>query len=115
MRQQGRGKIINISSVSGMLAMPTMASYSASKDALEGASEALWYEAKPLGISVCLVQPGFIRSQSFLKVYSTSRADHSLEHKTAYHDYYEHMIPFVGRLMGASKATPQNVARKVLA
>lgn len=41
MREQGRGKIINVSSVSGILAMPTMASYTASKYALEGASEAL--------------------------------------------------------------------------
>jgi len=36
MRKRGRGKIINISSVSGMLAMPTMGSYSASKYALKG-------------------------------------------------------------------------------
>ncbi|MCB0370465.1 MAG: SDR family NAD(P)-dependent oxidoreductase, partial [Bdellovibrionales bacterium] len=58
MREKGRGKIINVSSVSGMIAMPTMASYSASKHALEGASEALWYEMKPYGINVSLIQPG---------------------------------------------------------
>jgi short-subunit dehydrogenase len=68
MRKLGRGKIINVSSVSGMLAMPTMGSYSASKYALEGLSEALWYELKPLGISVSLIQPGFVRSKSFLNV-----------------------------------------------
>ena len=85
MRELGRGKIINVSSVSGMLAMPTMASYSASKYALEGFSEALWYEARPLGISVTLVQPGFIHSQSFKNVYYTrnqdritGRVDHTL-------------------------------------
>ena len=56
MREKGHGLIINVSSVSGMLAMPTMASYSASKHALEGASEALWYEMKPFGINVSLIQ-----------------------------------------------------------
>ena len=71
MRRRGRGKIINISSVSGMLAMPTMGSYSASKYALEGASESLWYELKPLGIRVSLVQLGFIKSNSFRNVYLT--------------------------------------------
>jgi len=71
MRERGRGKIINISSVSGMLAMPTMGAYSASKYALEGASEALWYEMRPLGINVVLIQPGFINSNSFKHVYYT--------------------------------------------
>ena len=42
MRKKGRGKIINISSVSGMLAMPTMSSYTASKHALE-ASLGIFY------------------------------------------------------------------------
>jgi short-subunit dehydrogenase len=63
MREIGRGKIINVSSVSGMLAMPTMGSYSASKYALEGLSEALWYEVRPLGINVSLIQPGFVKSK----------------------------------------------------
>src|SRR5690606_8275736 len=79
MREQGRGKIINISSVSGMLAMPTMASYSASKHALEGVSEALWYEAKPLGVNVSLIQPGFIRSKSFKNVYFTEASEKAME------------------------------------
>ena len=61
MREQGGGRILNVSSVSGMVSMPTMASYSASKHALEGASEALWYESRPYGIKVSLIEPGFIR------------------------------------------------------
>jgi len=40
------------------MAMPTMAVYSASKFALEGASEAMWYELRPRGVHVSLVQPG---------------------------------------------------------
>lgn len=71
MRDTGRGKIINVSSVAGMLAMPTMASYSASKFALEGASESLWYEMRPFGVSISLVQPGFTHSNSFQNVYHT--------------------------------------------
>jgi short-subunit dehydrogenase len=44
MRRKRRGKIINVSSIGGMMAMPTMTIYSASKFALEGVSESLWYE-----------------------------------------------------------------------
>ena len=118
MREFGRGKIINISSVSGMLAMPTLASYSASKYALEGLSEALWYETRPLGISVTLIQPGFIHSNSFKKVYLTENSRRaqmagsgSLE---PYADFYASMAPFVERLMNWSIATPEKIARLVL-
>ena len=68
MREQRAGKVINVSSVSGMLAMPTMGSYSASKHALEGATEALWYEARPFGITVNLAQLGFVNSDAFKRV-----------------------------------------------
>lgn len=115
MREKGRGKIINISSVSGMLAMPTMASYSASKHALEGASEALWYEMKPFGINVTLIQPGFIHSSSFENVYHSERSHPENQHqKGAYSDYYESMGPFVARLMKLSWTTPEHVAKKIL-
>jgi short-subunit dehydrogenase len=115
MREHGRGKIINISSVSGMLAMPTMGSYSASKHALEGASESLWYELKPLGINVTLVQPGFIHSRSFEKVYYSREAKAAAEDEHGvYGDYYRHMTPFVQRMMERSLTTPEAVARQVL-
>lgn len=113
MRKIGRGKIINVSSVSGMLAMPTMASYSASKHALEGLSEALWFEVRPLGINVTLVQPGFIRSKSFQRVQYTQKSDP--DHlEGLYADYYEHMTPFIEKLMGLSLTTPEQVAEKIL-
>ncbi len=115
MRRRGHGKIINISSVSGMLAMPTMGSYSASKYALEGASESLWYELKPLGINVSLVQLGFIKSNSFQNVYFTD-ASQSCEigRHGAYCDYYESMTPFVARMMSLSQTTPAQVANRIL-
>ncbi len=113
MRKVGRGKIINVSSVSGMLAMPTMASYSASKHALEGMSEALWYELKPLGINVTLVQPGFVRSKSFTRVKYSEKSDPA-HVEALYADYYEHMTPFIERLMMLSLTTPIQVAQKIL-
>lgn len=114
MRARGRGKIINVSSVSGMLAMPTMGSYSASKYALEGISEALWYELKPLGINVSLIQPGFVRSKSFLNVKYSDQSGPEHGTEGLYADYYEHMTPFIERLMGLSLTTPASVARKIL-
>ena len=58
MRQQKSGHIIMISSISGLHGAPTVSSYSASKFALEGWSEALRLEVNRLGIKVVLVEPG---------------------------------------------------------
>tara|TARA_B100001094_G_C18158247_1_gene787746 strand:+ start:649 stop:1506 length:858 start_codon:yes stop_codon:yes gene_type:complete len=113
MRMKRRGMIINISSVSGMMAMPTMSSYSASKFALEGAMEALWYEARPWGIIVKLVQPGFVNSDSYNNVLLTKKAILS-KRSGPYYPYYKSMEPFVEQIMNLALATPSSVAKKVL-
>ena len=96
MREKRRGRIITISSVGGMMAMPTMAAYSASKFALEGAHEALWYEVRPWGVRVTLVQPGFVHSDGFQKVRYTEQSDRSeQELAEPYHEHYVNMSPFL--------------------
>jgi NAD(P)-dependent dehydrogenase (short-subunit alcohol dehydrogenase family) len=62
MRQQGRGHIINVSSLSGLSAIPFLGIYSASKFALEGYTEALRHEVKPFNIHVSLTEAGFLRT-----------------------------------------------------
>lgn len=115
MREKRRGRILGISSVGGMMAMPTMALYSASKFALEGAFEALWYEVRPWNIHVSLVQPGFVRSDGFRHTQSTAQARHGeLEAGDPYHPHYEHMAAFIARWMQRAPATPESVARVIL-
>ncbi|WHY89568.1 SDR family oxidoreductase [Neobacillus cucumis] len=58
MRANGRGRIINMSSISGRFGFPGLSAYSASKHALEGYSESLRLELKHLGIDVSLIEPG---------------------------------------------------------
>lgn len=115
MRAKRAGHIITVSSVGGMMAMPTMAAYSASKFALEGAHEALWYEVRPWGVRVSLVQPGFVDSDGFQKVRYTPKSDRSEQQLAEpYHEHYVNMSPFIAKLMKTSRATPESVAKVVL-
>lgn len=63
MRRQGRGHIVNVSSVGGVVGLPFQGAYSGSKFALEGMTESLRTEARPFGIWVSLIQPSDIRHQ----------------------------------------------------
>ena len=56
------GRFINVSSVAGLISYPLASLYIASKWAVEGFTEALYYELKPFGISVKLVEPGAFKT-----------------------------------------------------
>ena len=62
MRRQKHGHIINVSSLSGLSAIPFLGVYSASKFALEGYTEALRHEVKPFDIHVSLTEAGFLNT-----------------------------------------------------
>lgn len=57
MREQGYGHIINLSSVLGLVTMPTLGLYNASKYAVEGITETLAAELREFGIKVSIVEP----------------------------------------------------------
>ena len=58
MRQQKRGRIINISSMGGEFTFPLAGAYHSTKYAVESINEALRFELKPFGIDVVVIQPG---------------------------------------------------------
>jgi NAD(P)-dependent dehydrogenase (short-subunit alcohol dehydrogenase family) len=62
MRAAGTGRIINVSSVLGLVPAPFMASYAATKHAIEGYSESVDHEVREHGIRVLLVEPGWTRT-----------------------------------------------------
>ena len=114
MRKKRKGHIINVSSAGGSMAMPTMGNYNASKFALEGASEALWYEMRPWGIKVNIIQPGFVRSRAYQNVvYSASSRKSMLDKSDPYHAYYKYMGEFIGSMMERAPATSSKIARRI--
>ena len=76
MRRQRSGRIINLSSVMGLIPAPFMALYAASKHAVEGYSESLDHEIRGSGIRVVLVEPAYTRTSFEGNVY---QADQQLE------------------------------------
>ena len=62
MRTRRAGRIVNVTSVSGLVGWPSLGPYSGSKFALEGISETLAREVAPLGIKVLIIEPGGLRT-----------------------------------------------------
>jgi NAD(P)-dependent dehydrogenase (short-subunit alcohol dehydrogenase family) len=62
MREQRSGLIVNVSSIGGIASFPATGFYHATKYAVEGLSESLAQEVKPLGIGVLIVEPGPFRT-----------------------------------------------------
>lgn len=85
MRKQGYGRIINFSSINGLIAIPFQSAYTASKHAVEGWSEALAQETYRFGIDVTVVEPGDCRggSQKYRKLCALSG-----DASSPYREYY---------------------------
>jgi NADP-dependent 3-hydroxy acid dehydrogenase YdfG len=77
MREQQRGRILNVSSMGGRTTLPGGGFYHASKHAVEAISDALRLEVKPFGIEVVLIEPGVVR---------TPWAETALDHQDAVSD-----------------------------
>ena len=107
MRAAGAGKIINISSLAGNTAIPYSAFYSATKFAVEGYSESLWHEVRPFGVSVSLVEPGFVNTPIGE---ASPEAERELP---AYNVIRKRMLAKFGRSLKGGIA-PEQVARRVL-
>lgn len=77
MRERRRGRIINISSVVGRLALPFFGPYNSTKHAIEALSDALRNELRPFGIDVVIIEPGAINTgfgeieRKSMEVYAT--------------------------------------------
>jgi NAD(P)-dependent dehydrogenase (short-subunit alcohol dehydrogenase family) len=112
----GQGRIINMSSMNGTVAVPIVGAYSASKFALEALSTALRVELRPWGIPVTVIRPGQIRTPIF------DKAGAALDARAqkippaladGYSSLYSQAIKFNQR--GANNPNgPDAVARKVL-
>jgi NAD(P)-dependent dehydrogenase (short-subunit alcohol dehydrogenase family) len=113
MRRQSEGLIINISSGYGRFSSPFSAVYSASKFALEGLSEGLHYEVRPLGVDIAIVQPGAFPTEMSQKIQSGSDAS-VVDDYQVIAEYPNKMFAAIGQMFEAAKPNPQDVADAVV-
>jgi NAD(P)-dependent dehydrogenase (short-subunit alcohol dehydrogenase family) len=72
--RRGKGRVVNMSSTAGFLALPMLGAYAASKFALEAMSDALRVELKPWGLHVALIEPGNISTPMWGKTEDATAA-----------------------------------------
>jgi len=65
--RRARGRIVNVSSIGGRVALPLVGAYNASKFGLEGLSDALRRELRPHGVDVILIEPGGVKTPIWRK------------------------------------------------
>jgi NAD(P)-dependent dehydrogenase (short-subunit alcohol dehydrogenase family) len=107
MREQKSGTIVNVSSLAGVVCPPFDGIYSASKHALEAASEALHYEAHPFGVRIAVVEPGGFETN----IGNTRRIPRRYTEGSPYAGLHQRFEQSLTRLpTGNQRADPQVVA-----
>ena len=101
--RRARGRIVNVSSIGGRVALPLVGAYNASKFALEGVSDALRRELRPLGVDVIVIEPGGVKTPIWTK--STKTADDMLEDAPDARRLY-------GNLIEGVRTRTQKIARE---
>ncbi len=109
MRKQGSGNILTVSSIAGLVAMNAAGPYCAAKFAIEGWTEALAIEAKPLGIHVTLVEPGAFRTE-----FAGDVNMRPLQRIDAYRPMVEPFESYLETSAGKQMGDPAKAAKRML-
>jgi NAD(P)-dependent dehydrogenase (short-subunit alcohol dehydrogenase family) len=108
MREARRGRILMISSVGGRIGSLGVSTYCSTKFALEGFSESLFMELAPLGIRVCLIEPGIIKTERWAE--NRGIAPRAKDPSSPYYEWFWRSEREADKLVQASTATPADVA-----
>lgn len=114
MRARGRGRIVQCSSVLGLVSGPYRGAYVASKFALEGLSDALRLELAGSGIHVSLIEPGPIRTRFVETALAAFKAEIDIEGSPHRDAYRARLAAMEAGGKAAFKLEPEAVARKLV-
>lgn len=109
MRKQGKGTIVNISSMVGRFGVPLNSAYVSSKFAVEGLSESISFELEEFGIRVIVIEPGVVKSDFFHNVKVKG-----MNLESPYHELMERRVNFLDKAMKNSLTSSYDVAGTIL-
>jgi NAD(P)-dependent dehydrogenase (short-subunit alcohol dehydrogenase family) len=113
--RQGRGRIVNMGSISGRSAAPFLGAYNASKFALEALTDVMRMELRPWGISVSIIEPGAIATPIWEK--SFTQADTAKQNLSpSALNLYGHALTAVRKQVGilASKSISSDIVAEAV-
>jgi NAD(P)-dependent dehydrogenase (short-subunit alcohol dehydrogenase family) len=103
-----RGRIVNVGSISGRIAMPFLGPYAASKFALEALTDSMRVELQPWGLHVAVVEPGVIATPIWQRGLAT--ADAMLERlPPAAHEFYGRAMEVMRRKVALLRGRPVSI------
>ncbi len=111
MRARGSGRVIMVSSVSGLIAMPGLGTYAASKFGLEGLSEAWRTELAPFGITLSLIEPGPYKTDIWGRNRHLARK--ATDPDSPYAELTGRLEAAVERISVSAAGDPMDVARAI--
>jgi short-subunit dehydrogenase len=113
MRKQRSGKIVNITSMGGRIAIPLDSIYHATKFALEGLSESIQYELEPFGIKIILIEPGGVATNFWKNWRMAAKASRSGDNNSPYKQIENNMFESFKK-MEQNAIHPSEVAKVIL-
>ncbi|MFL6479087.1 MAG: SDR family oxidoreductase [Nitrososphaera sp.] len=117
MRDQKSGKIVNITSMGGRIAVPLDSVYHGTKFALEGLSESLQYELASFGIKIILIEPGAVGSNFWKNLKIASKTLNHNDNNNNIYSPYQQIVNDVSesfRKMEQNTTHPSEVAKVIL-
>ena len=115
MRRAGRGRIINISSIGGVISAPLGAWYHSTKFALEGWSDCLRQEVRGFGIDVVVIRPGLVATEFGEVLVKEREASGSSPDTTPYASLIEAFRKQGQKLFASGRASSPQVIAEVIA
>jgi NAD(P)-dependent dehydrogenase (short-subunit alcohol dehydrogenase family) len=111
MRKQGSGRIVNVASVAGHIAVPLMGTYCATKFALRAMTQAMDAEVRGMGVRALLIEPGFIKTKFGERTGVETRATVGDPKASPYARFYAR---WARRRAGDHGAPPRVIARLIV-